>query len=567
MPKRAFLCTLFWIMAFTLLLALTKKMNNTRGSRMKVKYTKFIPDIDPTPNIIHSILPNKPFQFQRRKRARRRYIAAKRKGKLTKLGNKTAIKYIFLEAKTTSATRSTVKLKPGNLYKFDSDSKALGVDQHASKCMSNDKSDFISEITPVTNMRVKGAGGCLKVLGTGTLKWKIEDDDGNYHDIIIKEALYIPGLSSCLLCPQQWSKQVKDNFPRKRGTWCATYEDVCVLQWDQRKYTRTIKYDPSTNTPKLYTIPSNYSGMQCMQTICIKAKTDTLMHTEAFSTSYVCLPCENTDSPADATVENIADFLNKEAIPTPTQVDMDHETSALTPRGEYLRWHHRLGHLSFKKMTLLSILGILPRKLIKVRPPVCAACKYGAMTRRPTRVKGDKNKGQLHQAITAGECVSVDQMESRTPGFIGMMRGFITKQRYTCATIFVDHYSDLSYTHFQKSTNMEETLKALAAFEAFAHHHGVTIRHYHADNGRFADKEFLDTIANKRQTVSFCGVNAHFQNGRAEKRIRDLQDQARKVLLHSVARWPKSSSTHLWPYAMHYVNDVRNNIPTSENAQ
>ena len=94
------------------------------------------------------------------------------------------------------------------------------------------------------------------------------------------------------------------------------------------------------------------------------------MHTEAFSTSYVCLPCENTDSPADATVENIADFLDKEAIPTPTQVDMDHETSALTPRGEYLRWHHRLGHLSFKKMTLLSILGILPRKLIKVRPPV-----------------------------------------------------------------------------------------------------------------------------------------------------------------------------------------------------
>ena len=113
---------------------------------------------------------------------------------------------------------------------------------------------------------------------------------------------------------------------------------------------------------------------------------------------------------------------------------------------------------------------------------------------------------------------------------------------------------------------MEETFKALTAFEVFAHHHGVAIMHYHADNGRFIDKEFMDTIANKRQTVSFCGVNAHFQNGRAEKCIRDLQDQARKVLLHSVARWPKSSSTHLWPYAVHYVNDVRNNIPTSKYA-
>ena len=289
------------------------------------------------------------------------------------------------------------------------------------------------------------------------------------------------------------------------------------------------------------------------------------MHTEAFSTFYVCLPCENTNSPA--TVENITDFLDKEVIPTPTQVDMDDEISALTPRGEYLRWHNRLTHLSFKKMTLLIILGILPRKLLKVRPPVCAAYKYDAMTKEPTRVKGDKNKGQLYQATKAGECVSVDQMISRTPGFIGMMRGFITKQRYTCATIFVDHHSDLSFTHLQKSTNMEETLKALAAFEAFAHHHGVTIMYYHADNGRLTDKELMDTIANKRQAVFLCGVNARFQNSRAEKRIRDLHDQAKKVLLHSVARWPKSSSTYLWPHAVYYVNDVRNNIPTSENAQ
>ena len=29
----------------------------------------------------------------------------------------------------------------------------------------------------------------------------------------------------------------------------------------------------------------------------------------------------------------------------------------------------------------------------------------------------------------------------------------------------------------------------------------------------------------------------------------------------------KSSSTHLWLYAVHYVNDVRNNIPTSQDAQ
>ena len=127
-----------------------------------------------------------------------------------------------------------------------------------------------------------------------------------------------------------------------------------------------------------------------MQTICKKAKISTMMHTEAFSISYVYLLCEKTDSPA--TVENIIDFLDKEAILTLKQVDMYHETSALTPCGEYLRWHHNLGHLSFKNMILLIILGILLRKLLKIRPPVYDACKYGAMTKRPTRVKGIKIK-------------------------------------------------------------------------------------------------------------------------------------------------------------------------------
>ena len=69
---------------------------------------------------------------------------------------------------------------------------------------------------------------------------------------------------------------------------------------------------------------------------------------------------------------------------------------------------------------------------------------------------------------------------------------------------------------------MEETLKALAAFEAYSHHRGVTMQHYHADNGRFTDRQFMEATTSKDQTVSFCGVNAYFQNGRAEKWIRDL---------------------------------------------
>ena len=128
----------------------------------------------------------------------------------------------------------------------------------------------------------------------------------------------------------------------------------------------------------------------------------------------------------------------------------------------------------------------------------------------------------MRQVDAPGMCVSVDQLESRNSGYIGVMRGFMTKQRYTCATVFVDHHSDLTFTHLQKSLTVEDTVKAKRAFEAFSRRHGVKIQHYHSDNGRFADKEFIKAVTDANQTISFCGAYAHFQNGKAEKRIRDL---------------------------------------------
>ena len=79
--------------------------------------------------------------------------------------------------------------------------------------------------------------------------------------------------------------------------------------------------------------------------------------------------------------------------------------------------------------------------------------------------------------------MSVDQLESSTPGLIAQLRRFLTKDWYSSATVFVDHFMRLSYIHLQKSTNTQETLTAKAAFEAWANTLGVKIRHYHADNG------------------------------------------------------------------------------------
>ena len=169
-------------------------------------------------------------KYNNKKRCRR-YISAKRKGKTTKIGNKSKIRYTFLQAKPavyvcSKITTDSIDPKVG----FDTGSYSIGVDNHASRTISNRIAHFITPLTPTPNTILLGAGGNLKVKGMGTLQWKIEDDYGKVHIWTIKESLYVSDISTCLLSPQHWAKQAEDNSPRKRGTWCATYDDACEME-------------------------------------------------------------------------------------------------------------------------------------------------------------------------------------------------------------------------------------------------------------------------------------------------------------------------------------------------
>ena len=99
------------------------------------------------------------------------------------------------------------------------------------------------------------------------------------------------------------------------------------------------------------------------------------------------------------------------------------------------------------------------------------------------------------------------------------------------------------------------------AFEAYSATYGVTIQHYHCDNGRFADNLWRESAARANQTLSYSGVGASFQNGVAEKRIGDLQGAATNMLLHAERSWPTAINTHLWPYALRMASDVYNSTP------
>ena len=68
----------------------------------------------------------------------------------------------------------------------------------------------------------------------------------------------------------------------------------------------------------------------------------------------------------------------------------------------------------------------------------------------------------------------------------------------------------------------------------------------------------------QRQSISYCGVNAHNQNGKTEKRIRDLQVQGRVMLIHYIHKWRDAVAPQLWPYAIRLANEVVNLTPRSK---
>jgi hypothetical protein len=144
------------------------------------------------------------------------------------------------------------------------------------------------------------------------------------------------------------------------------------------------------------------------------------------------------------------------------------------------------------------------------------------------------------------------------------MKGKLTKKRYRCATVFVDHYSRLRFVHLQIDDSLVKTITAKRAFETFAAEHGIKIHHYHCDNGCFSDNAFKQACHEQCQQLTFCGVNAHFQNGIAERSIRDLLESARKRLLHARACWPQAVHFALWPYALHNATLPHNSLPVLE---
>ena len=169
---------------------------------------------------------------------------------------------------------------------------------------------------------------------------------------------------------------------------------------------------------------------------------------------------------------------------------------------QLLTINESLGHTSFYIIRLLRLAGILIRELTNVALPLCPVCSYGKANWRPWRQKVKSNLKKIKAFTLPGQVVSVDQLVGYIPGLIPTYRGLPTTKRYSGATIFVDHTSDFTYVHLMERTpDAEKTVESAQAFEQIAKSHGVTIHHYHSDNGLFDTFNFKAKVSTSNQTI------------------------------------------------------------------
>jgi len=480
---------------------------------------------------------------------------------------------------------------------FDTDSAPIGIDNRCSGCISHVLADFADDLRNC-NRAIKGFGGQrITNVKIGTLHWKWEDNEGRIHEFNIPNSYYVPEGKVRLLSPQHWSQTQKD----RRGTGEETTGDGVQLFWSQRTYKLNVPLGRNDNVATFRLAP----GYQAFQVFCSEADMD-----QSNDENPIAHPAQvvsdNEDnledavpSAPDTTVNTWRQWWGRDTtapdhlrtinatlpLATPARASFDLNGPSPASEGEeqtpnvildeeeehrqpindmadLLRLHHQFGHLSFHKLQEMAKQGILPKRLSKCKIPACSACLYAKATKRKWRDKTAKaGSSQIEATTRPGQVVSVDQLVSPTPGLIAQMTGFLTTKRYKYATIYVDQYSRLGYVYLQKTASAEETLEGKIAFERYAASHGVQVKNYHADNGIFKAHKWVQACKDGGQGLTFAGVNAHHQNGIAERRIRELQEMARTQLIHANKRWSTVVTTNLWPYAVRMANLSLNSAP------
>ena len=399
-------------------------------------------------------------------------------------------------------------------------------DSGASICVTFDKNDFLSLDRSKSHKPMKSISGKHAVEGEGHVLWSIPDDTGVLRHFKLK-ALWVPESQVRLLSTEGLLQQYKDETILLQSGELHLSGATC----DRRRNSLTVRIHPSTNLPT--SVAYRYNG------------------------------CETVAS----ALNNVISVVSSENM------------NLTDPEKELLRWHQRLGHISFKRVQALFRSGVLShteatRRLHTaaskiIHPPKCAACQFGKQACRPA--KGNKSvavrdrSGVLRQNnLLPGQCVSVDHFICSTKGrlFNSFGKTSALERLYCGGCLFVDHASGFVHVEHQTSLTSHDTMLAKEQFELFCRDHGVLPQKYMSDNATaFTSKSFTEHLKIHRQVISFAGAGAHHHNGHAERSIRTIMSIARTMMLHSAIHWPDLADATLWPMAVTHAVFLWNHIP------
>ena len=399
-------------------------------------------------------------------------------------------------------------------------------DSGASISITHERSDFVGPITsPGPLTQLQGIAKGLRIEGQGHVMWAMEDTAGGIR--MIKVPAYLVSKIKVRLLS---TTSLLQTYPDETITIEAHQLTLSGSNDDDARGQVIARVNPDNN------LPTSHAYCQ-------------------------------------ASIPEGLEILNN----TITTVSQDNANLSEAEK-ELLRWHHRLGHLAFRKIQFLMRSGVLSRSESNralhtaacriVNPPKCAACQYGKQHQRPAPAKvatAIKDRVGVLKAenLAPGQQVSVDHFICGTKGRLFSSAGkSLNTDMFAGGCLFIDHATNFVHVEFQKHLNTAETLKAKEKFEALSKDYGVIAQSYLSDNaGCFTSKQFNERLSVFKQVIKFAGVGAHHHNGHAERAIQTIMSIARTMMLHAAIHWPDVADATLWPMAVTHATFLHNHVP------